>query len=180
VHQHASLTFIPIINFFWIMWCTSILGTIRNALPRVRLVSLVRSCYVFLLSCYQGGIVIVQPFLQKKMLSVLLMKRPPPNNLEFSKWNLKKKYSCLCCCFQPLVCYTIGNAPAQLVDLYSLTASSIKTSLCMGLCQKKHCLVSSCANPIKAMFLSIDPVPNLDNLSSAHPNRSHSTTSLFT
>jgi hypothetical protein len=49
---------------------------VRNALPRVRLVSLVRSCYVFLLSCYLGGIVIVQPFSQKK-LSVLLMKRPP-------------------------------------------------------------------------------------------------------
>jgi hypothetical protein len=52
------------------------LGTIRNALPHVRLVNLVRSCYVFLLSCYLGGIVIVQPFLQN-MLSVLLMKRHP-------------------------------------------------------------------------------------------------------
>jgi hypothetical protein len=52
------------------------LGTIRNALPRVRLVSLVRSCYVFLLSCYLGGIVIVQPFC-KKNVSILLMKRPP-------------------------------------------------------------------------------------------------------
>jgi hypothetical protein len=50
---------------------------VRNALPRVRLVSLVRSCYVFILSCYLGGIVIVQPFfLQKKMLSVLFIKRP--------------------------------------------------------------------------------------------------------
>jgi hypothetical protein len=38
--------------------------------------SLVWSCYVFLLSCYLGGIVIVQPFLPK-MLSILLMKRPP-------------------------------------------------------------------------------------------------------
>jgi hypothetical protein len=44
------------------------LGTIRNALTRVRLVSLVRSCYVFLLSCYLDGIVIVQPFLQKKFV----------------------------------------------------------------------------------------------------------------
>jgi hypothetical protein len=52
------------------------LGTIRNVLPRIRLVSLVRSCYVFILSCYLGGIVIVQPFMQK-MLSVLLMKIPP-------------------------------------------------------------------------------------------------------
>jgi hypothetical protein len=44
------------------------LGTIRNALPRVRLVSLVRLFYVFLLSCYLGGIVIVQPFLQKNVV----------------------------------------------------------------------------------------------------------------
>jgi hypothetical protein len=59
---------------------------VKNALPRVRLVSLVRSCYVFLLSCYLGGIVIVKPFLQKKsLLLVLFIKRPPPNNLEISK-----------------------------------------------------------------------------------------------
>jgi hypothetical protein len=32
---------------------------------------------VFLLPCYLGGIEIVQPFLEKKMLSALLMKRPP-------------------------------------------------------------------------------------------------------
>jgi hypothetical protein len=58
----------------------------RNALPRVRLVSLVSSCYVFVLSCYLGGIVIVQPLLQKKVLFVLLMKKTPrPNNLEFRK-----------------------------------------------------------------------------------------------
>jgi NADH:ubiquinone oxidoreductase subunit H len=43
---------------------------VRNALPRVRLVSLVRLCYVFLLPCYLGGIEIIQPFLQKKMLFV--------------------------------------------------------------------------------------------------------------
>jgi hypothetical protein len=43
------------------------LGTIRNALPRVRLVSLVRSCYVFLLPCYLGGIVIIQPSLLKNV-----------------------------------------------------------------------------------------------------------------
>jgi hypothetical protein len=37
-------------------------------------------CYVFLLSCYLGGIVIIQPFfpkLAKKMLLVLFMKRTP-------------------------------------------------------------------------------------------------------
>jgi hypothetical protein len=60
------------------MCCTARLGTIRNALPRVRLVSLVRLCYVFLLSCYIGGIVIVKPFLQKKLLLVLFIKRTPP------------------------------------------------------------------------------------------------------
>jgi hypothetical protein len=61
---------------------------VRNALPRVRLVSLVRSCYVFLLSCYLGGIVIVQPFLQK-MLSALLMKRPP---LQTTLWLASKTF----------------------------------------------------------------------------------------
>jgi hypothetical protein len=39
---------------------------VRNALPCVRLVSLVWLCYVFLLSWYLGGIVIVQTSLQKK------------------------------------------------------------------------------------------------------------------
>jgi hypothetical protein len=59
------------------------LETIRNALPRVGLVSLIRSCYVFLLSCYLSGIIIVQPFLPIKLLTVLPTKRPPtPNNLE--------------------------------------------------------------------------------------------------
>jgi hypothetical protein len=41
--------------------------------------------YVFLLSCCLGGILIVQPFLQK-MFSILLMKRPPTlNNQVVSK-----------------------------------------------------------------------------------------------
>jgi hypothetical protein len=52
------------------------LGTIRNALPRVGLVSLIRSCYVFLLSCYLGGIVIVQSFLPIKLLPLLPTKDP--------------------------------------------------------------------------------------------------------
>jgi hypothetical protein len=50
---------------------------VRNALPRVRLGSLARLCYVFRLPCYLGGIVNIQPFLQKKMLLVLFIKRPP-------------------------------------------------------------------------------------------------------
>jgi hypothetical protein len=50
---------------------------VRNALPHVRLVNLVRLCCVLPLSCYLGDIVIVQPFLQKKVLFVLLIKRHP-------------------------------------------------------------------------------------------------------
>jgi hypothetical protein len=59
---------------------------VRNALPRVRWVCPVRLCYVFLLPCHLGSIVIVQPFLQNILLLVLFMKRPPPsNNLDLSK-----------------------------------------------------------------------------------------------
>jgi hypothetical protein len=50
---------------------------VRNALPHVRLVSLVRLCYVFLLPCYLGGIEIVQPFLQKKCCLFPHKKTPP-------------------------------------------------------------------------------------------------------
>jgi hypothetical protein len=143
----------------WIMWCIAALWTLRNALPRVRLVSLARLCCVFLLPCYLGGIVNVQPFLQKKMLSVLLKKRPPPNNLEFSKWNLFKK-SCLCWYFLALVCCAFGNAPAQLIDHHNLTARPTQVSLCTCYIKKiNFCLVSSCANPIKAMFLPMNPCP---------------------
>jgi hypothetical protein len=59
---------------------------VRTALPRVRLVSLVRLCYVFLLPCYLGGIEIVQPFFCKKNVVCFLIKDTPTlNNLEFSK-----------------------------------------------------------------------------------------------
>jgi hypothetical protein len=58
---------------------------VRNALPRVRLVSLVRSCYVFLLSCYLGSVVVVQPSLPIKIVACFAHKETPPNNLEFSK-----------------------------------------------------------------------------------------------
>jgi hypothetical protein len=75
--------------------------------------------------------------------------------------------------FLTLVCFTLEVTPAQLIDTHSLTARPTLVSLCT-------CLVSSCTNPIKAMFLSIDLVPNLHNLSSAHPKRSHVTTSPFT
>jgi hypothetical protein len=49
---------------------------VRNALPRVILVSIVTLCYVFLLPCYLGGIEIVQPFLQKKCCLVSSCTNP--------------------------------------------------------------------------------------------------------
>jgi hypothetical protein len=50
---------------------------VRNVLPRVRLLSLVGSCYVFLLPCYLGGMVIVLPFLQKNVVCSAHEKTPP-------------------------------------------------------------------------------------------------------
>jgi hypothetical protein len=84
------------------------LGTIRNALPHVRLVSLVRSCYAFLLSCYLGGIVIVQPFLQKNACSV--HKKAPTQTTSSLANETSKK--CLCGCFLTLVCFTLEFTPA--------------------------------------------------------------------
>jgi hypothetical protein len=55
----------------------------------------------------------------------------------------------------PCVFY-LEVAPARLVDTHSLTPKSTKTSLCTCYV-KKNRLVSSCANPIKTMFLSINP-----------------------
>jgi hypothetical protein len=52
---------------------------VRNALPCVRLVSLVSSCYVFVLSCYLGGKVIVQPLLQKKGVVCSAHEKDPPS-----------------------------------------------------------------------------------------------------
>jgi hypothetical protein len=67
------------------------LGTIRNVLPRVRLVSLVRSCYVFLLPCYLGGILNVQPFLQKKIVACSVHKKTPTQTtLSLASETLKK------------------------------------------------------------------------------------------
>jgi hypothetical protein len=64
---------------------------VRNALPRVRLVSLVRSCYVFILSCYLGGIVIVQPFLKKNVVCSIHKKTPIQTTLSLaSETSLKK------------------------------------------------------------------------------------------
>jgi hypothetical protein len=80
---------------------------VRNALPRVRWVCLVRLCYVFLLSCYLGSIIIVQPFLQKKKQILLV--------LVFSS---------------PLECFTLEVSPAQLVNPHNLTTRPTQVSLC--------------------------------------------------
>jgi hypothetical protein len=58
---------------------------VRNVLPRVRLVSLVRSCYVFILSCYLGGIVTVQPFLQKNVVCSVHKKTPIQTTLSLAR-----------------------------------------------------------------------------------------------
>jgi hypothetical protein len=82
-----------------------------------------------------------------------------------------KKTSCLCWYSLTLVCFILEVTPAQFVDPHSLTARSTQVSLCTR-CEKNCCLVSSCTNPIKAMFLSLDLVPNLHSISAAHPSRS--------
>jgi hypothetical protein len=56
------------------MWCTAMLEMSYLVSDGYVLLGL---CYVFLLSCYQGGIVIIEPFFPKKMLLVLFMKRTP-------------------------------------------------------------------------------------------------------
>jgi hypothetical protein len=72
---------------------------VRNALPRVRLVTLVRSCYVFLLSCYLGGIVIVRPFLQKNKKNIYIfvvgvwLRKPYQGHVSFHKSLLLKHHS---------------------------------------------------------------------------------------
>jgi hypothetical protein len=124
---------------------------VRNALPRVRLVSLVRSCYVFLLPCYLGGIVNVQPFLQKTFVACSVHKRrpPSPNNLVVPEWNSKKNQKIktksnhvLVLVFLALVCFTLEIAHAQLIDTHSLTARSTQVSLCTCRVKKKLCLVA--------------------------------------
>jgi hypothetical protein len=39
--------------------------------------NLARLCYVFLLSCYLGGIVIVQPFMPTKIVACFAHKKTP-------------------------------------------------------------------------------------------------------
>jgi hypothetical protein len=59
------------------------------------MIVLTRLCYVFLLSCYLGGIVIVQPFLQKIAYSVH-EKTPLQTTLSLaSETSFKKNHACV-------------------------------------------------------------------------------------
>jgi hypothetical protein len=79
--------------------------------------------------------------------------------------------------FLALVCFTLEIAPAQLIDTHSLTARSTQVSLCT--CRVKK-IVSSCANHMEAMFLSIKSLPlKLHNISIDHPSRTCLPTSPF-
>jgi hypothetical protein len=88
------------------------------------------------------------PFCKKNVVC-LLIKRPP-NNLEVSKSNLKKKYyHVLVWVFLALVYFTLEFTHAHLMEPHSLTARPTQVSLCTCLCQKrfivcshKPCLVS--------------------------------------
>jgi hypothetical protein len=117
---------------------------VRNALTRVRLVSLVRLCYVFLLPCYLGGIEIVQPFLQKKCCLFPHKRHPTLTTLSLASETSKKIFMLVLVFSNPCVFYP-EVAPTQLVDPHCLTASQTETSLCTWLCQKKivvWCLVA--------------------------------------
>jgi hypothetical protein len=59
--------------------------------------------------------------------------------------------------FLALVCFTLEFTLTQLIDHHNLTARPTQVSLCACYVKKNCCLVSSCAIPIKAMFLSINP-----------------------
>jgi hypothetical protein len=95
-------------------------------------------CYVFRLSCYLGGIVIIQPFFQKKKKGACSVheKNPLQTTLSLeSETSLKKNKSYLCWYFLTLECFTFEVKPAQLVDPHSLTASQTKNFLVHLLCQ---------------------------------------------
>jgi hypothetical protein len=118
------------------MWCIATLWTIRMPYPVLDGYVLLWLCYVFLLSGYLGGRVIVQPLLQKKVLFVLLMKKTPVQTTLSLASETSKKKSCLCWYFLALVCFTLEIAPAQLIDTHSLTARPTQVSLCTC-CVKK-------------------------------------------
>jgi hypothetical protein len=110
------------------------------------------------------------PFCKKK-LSILLMKRPLQTTLSLaSETSFFKKIMLVLVFF--CRCFTLEFTPAQLMEPHSLSARPTQVSLCT-FCVKNICrLVSSCTNPIKAMFLSIDHVLNLHSFFVAQPSRS--------
>jgi hypothetical protein len=112
---------------------------VRNALPRVRLVSLVRSCYVFLLPCYLEGTIVVQSILPQKKFVACFAHTRTPYSKQSSGSLVKplKKHTCLCWYFLTLECFTLEFTLAQLIDPHSLTARPTQVSLCTC-CVKKN------------------------------------------
>jgi hypothetical protein len=70
--------------------------------------NLARLCYVFLLSCYLGGIVIVQPFLQKNVVRPAHEKTPLQTTLSLASETLKKSNHMIVWCFLALVCLPLN------------------------------------------------------------------------
>jgi F0F1-type ATP synthase assembly protein I len=124
------------------------------------MIVLTRLCYVLLLSCYLGGFAIVQPFCKKKV-ACFAHKKETPFSKQSSGSLVKpfKKNHMLMLVFLALVCFTLEFTLAQLIEPHSLTTRPTQVSLCTCYVKKNRCLVSSCATPIKAMFLSISPCP---------------------
>jgi hypothetical protein len=114
-------------------------------------------CYVFLLTCFLEGTIVVQsilPLTNKISCMSCSWEDPPPNNPVVSKWNQKKSNPCLCWYFLALVCCAIGNTLAQLIEPYSLTARPTQVSLCTCLCQKKvYCLFTQTMSSLTFFFL---------------------------
>ena len=71
------------------MWCTAMLEMSYLVSDGYVLLGL---CYVFRLSCYLGGIVIIQPFFQKKGACSVHEKNPLQTTLSLeSETSLKKQ-----------------------------------------------------------------------------------------
>jgi hypothetical protein len=110
----------------WIMWCTDML----------EMPYLVSDGYV-LLGCVMCSLALLSRWhwncltlFVKKMLFVSSKKKDTPtlNNLVVSKWNPKKiQITCLCWCFLALVCCTIGNTPAQLIEPIAWPLDQLKS-----------------------------------------------------
>jgi hypothetical protein len=91
---------------------------------------------VLLLSCYLGGIVIVQPFFTKKNVVCSVHKKTPiQTTSSLASKIFKKNLSHACVSvFRTLAYFTLEVTPTQLVDLFSLTAKPTQASLCTCLC----------------------------------------------